>query len=131
MGIVKSVKGLHGYAIIVIASVAWGTFGVFAKLSYNYGIFAEALIASILLINFATLGFALAIFDRSALRIQKTDLPLFLILGIFAAALQITSYLYAVNFTTVTVATILFYTYPVFVALTAGFLFKEKITSSQ
>lgn len=131
MGIVKSVKGLHAYAIIVIASVAWGTFGVFAKLSYNYGIFAEALIASILLINFATLGFALAIFDRSALRIQKTDLPLFLILGIFAVALQITSYLYAVNFTTVTVATILFYTYPVFVALTAGFLFKEKITSSQ
>ncbi len=52
---------------------------------------------------------------------------MFLVLGVFAIALQRISYFYAVCLTTATVAAILFYTYPVFVTLFAVLFLKEKL----
>ena len=124
----KSLKEMHGYISIAVASILWGTMGILAKLSFAYGILPETLIALRLVIGFATLLFFLTLFSRDSLRIQKTDVLLFLVFGAFAIALQRISYFYAVNFTTVTMAAILFYTYPVFVTLSAFFFLKEKIS---
>jgi len=118
---------MQGYASIAAASVLWGTMGILARLSFAYGILPETLIALRLLISFATLLVILILFSRSSLKIQKTDAPLFLVFGIFAVALQRISYFYAVDLTTATMAAILFYTYPVFVTISASFLLKEKI----
>jgi len=123
----KSMEKMQGYASIAAASVLWGTMGILARLSFAYGILPETLIALRLLISFATLLVILILFSRSSLKIQKTDAPLFLVFGIFAVALQRISYFYAVDLTTATMAAILFYTYPVFVTISASFLLKERI----
>jgi len=127
----KSTREMHGYILIVMASVLWGTLGIFAKLSFEFGILPETLIALRLAISFATLSIILILFDRDSLKIQKADVLFFLIFGVFAIALQRISYFYAVDLTTATVAAILFYTYPVFVTLIASFFLKEKITSGE
>lgn len=127
--VLKSIMEMRGYVLIITASILWGTLGIFAKLSFEYGILPETLIALRLVISFATLSGVLILFDKNSFKIQKTDALLFFILGVFATALQRISYFYAVDLTTATVAAILFYTYPVFVTISASFLLKEKITS--
>jgi len=124
----KSIKEMHGYILVAVASILWGTMGILATLSFEYGILPETLIALRLVIGFATLSVILALFRKDSFKIQKSDILLFLILGIFAIAFQRISYFYAVDLTTATMAAILFYTYPVFVTLSASFFLKEKIT---
>lgn len=127
----KSIKEMQGYVLITVASILWGTLGILAKLSFEYGILPETLIALRLAISFATLSVVLALFSKGSFKVEKTDVFLFLIFGVFAIALQRISYFYAVDFTTATVAAILFYTYPVFVTISASFYLNEKITSRE
>jgi drug/metabolite transporter (DMT)-like permease len=105
--------------------------GILGKLSFEYEIHPETLIALRLAISFATLSAILILFNKSSLKVQKTDVLFFLIFGVFAVALQRISYFYAVDLTTATVAAILFYTYPVFVTLLAYVVLKEKITPGE
>lgn len=126
--VTKSMKEIHGYFLITLASILWGTMGVLAKLAFEYEILPETLIALRLVISSATLFVILALFNKRSLKIRKGDVLFFLIFGVFAIAFQRIAYFYAVNLTTVTVAAILFYTYPVFVTLLASSLLKEKIT---
>jgi drug/metabolite transporter (DMT)-like permease len=51
-------------------------------------------------------------------------------LGIFGTAFQRITYFYAVELTTVTIAAILFYTYPIFVTIYSSLFLKEKVTFS-
>jgi len=127
--VLKFVKEMEGYVCVIASAILWGTLGIFAKFSLEYGVLPEILIALRLVISFATLLLILCVFGRDLFRIRKTDAFLFLILGVFATALQRISYFYAVDLTTVTVAAILFYTYPVFVTLSAAFFLGEKISS--
>jgi len=124
----KSLREARGYVLIATTSILWGTLGILGKLSFEYEIHPETLIALRLAISFATLSAILILFNKSSLKIQKTDALLFLIFGVFAVALQRISYFYAVHLTTATVAAMLFYTYPVFVTLLAYVVLKEKIT---
>ena len=117
--------------LITAASILWGTLGILAKLSFEHGVLPETLIALRLVISFATLSIVLAVFSKDSFKVKKTDALLFLIFGVFATALQRISYFYAVDLTTVTVAAILFYTYPVFVTISASLFLKEKITSRE
>jgi len=121
----------QGYILIVAASVLWGTMGILAKLAFAYGIQPETLIAIRLALSFTTLFSILAMFSRSSLKIQKTDILPFAALGLFGVAFQRISYFYAVQLTTVTMAAILFYTYPVLVTLTASAFLKERISPWQ
>ncbi len=125
---VKSAKEMQGYILIIIASILWGTIGIFGKLSFAYEISPETLIALRLIISSATLSVVLTLFDRGSLKILKTDLLIFVVFGFLATAIQRVSYFYAVNLTSATVAAMLCYTYPVFVALSASFILKEKVT---
>lgn len=127
----KSMKEMQGYVLITVASILWGTLGILAKLSFEHGVLPETLIALRLVISFATLSIVLALFSKNSFKVKKTDALLFLIFGVFATALQRISYFYAVDLTTATVAAILFYTYPVFVTISASFFLKEKITSGE
>lgn len=127
----KPIKEERGYIFIAVASILWGTMGVLAKLSFEYGILPETLIALRLAISFSTLLAILILFSRDSLKVGKKDVLFFLIFGVFAIAFQRISYFYAVSLTTATVAAILFYTYPVFVALLSPFFWKEKITQKE
>ena len=104
--------------------------GIFGKLAFTYNINPITLIALRLFISFFALLIPLALFKRQFLVIQKKDLAVLIILGIFATALQRIAYFYAIDLTTVTMAAILFYTYPIFVTIYASIIHKEKVTAS-
>jgi drug/metabolite transporter (DMT)-like permease len=124
----ESAKGMRGYILIALVSVMWGTMGILQKLAYAYGILPATLIALRLLISSATLLPILALTNRSSLRISKSDLIPFLVFGAIAVASQRVTYAYGVYYTTPTITAVLFYTYPVFVTLSAWAFLKEKIT---
>lgn len=123
-------KEIYGYLLIVAASIIWGTMGIFGKLSFEYGIHPATLIALRLIISSLTLLIPVTLFKKKLFRIQKRDILQLLMLGLFATALQRIAYFYAVDLTTVTIAAILFYTYPIFVTIFASVFFREKITFS-
>jgi drug/metabolite transporter (DMT)-like permease len=121
-------KEAYGYLLIAVASIIWGTMGIFGEFAFAYGINPATLIALRLLVSSLTIVIPIALFRKELFRIQKRDLPKFLIFGIVATALQRVTYFYAVDLTTVTMAAMLFYTYPIFVTIVASVFFKEKIT---
>lgn len=123
-------KETYGYLLIVAASIIWGTMGIFGKLAFEYGIHPATLIALRLLISSITILTPITLFKRGLFRIQKRNVLQFLLLGIFATAFQRITYFYAVDLTTVTIAAILFYTYPIFVTIYSSLFLKEKITVS-
>ncbi len=120
-------KEVYGYFLIVSASIIWGTMGIFGKLAFEYGINPVTLIALRLLISSSTILMPITLFRRELFRIKKRDISQFFALGIFATAFQRIAYFYAVDLTTVTVAAILFYTYPIFVTIYSSLFLKERV----
>jgi len=97
-------------------------------MAFQYGITPTLLIMLRLCISSCTLFLPVLIFRRDLLKIKRRHIPFFIIFGLFPIALQRVAYFYAVDFTTATVAAMLFYTYPVIVAAMSVFLFKKKVT---
>lgn len=128
MGVLRSGGELHGYFLIVVASVLWGTMGVLAKFAYAFGVQPDVLIALRLMVGFGTLFTVLLLFARGSLRVDKRDVFALLVFGVVGVTLQRLSYFYAVSLTTATVAAILFYTYPVFLSVYAWLFFGERLT---
>ncbi|NWG10357.1 EamA family transporter [Candidatus Bathyarchaeota archaeon] len=121
-------KEAYGYLLIVVASLLWGTMGVLGKLAFEYGINPVTLTALRLLISSLTILVPILLSKKESFRIYKKDLSQFLVLGIFAIALQRIAYFYAVNLTTATIAAILFYMYPIFITIYCASMLKEKVT---
>jgi drug/metabolite transporter (DMT)-like permease len=121
---------MRGYFLIALASIIWGTMGIFAKFAFGYGISPINLTAFRILISSTTIFLPLLLFKRRLLKIQKRDLPKMLAMGLFAVAFQRIAYFYAVDLTTATMAAMLFYTYPIFVTVYASLFLKEKISLS-
>ncbi len=122
-------KNGYGYILICGASIIWGTMGIFGKLAFEFGISPTTLIALRLLVSSLTISIPVALLKRNLLRIERTHLLPFLALGVVGTAFQRIAYFYSIDLTTVTVAAILFYTYPILVTIYSSLLLKEKITS--
>jgi len=120
----------YGYLLIATASMIWGTMGILGRLAFEYGIQPVTLIALRILASSLTILVPITLLRREFFKIQRKDLPLFLVLGLLGTALQRIAYFYAINLTTATIAAVLFYTYPIFVTIYASILFKEKVTLS-
>lgn len=118
----------YGCLLIAVASILWGTLGVLGKMAFQYGITPTLLIMLRLCISSCTLFFIVFIFKKELFKIKRRHIPLFMVFGLFPIALQRVAYFYAVDFTTATVAAMLFYTYPAIVAAMSVSLFKKKIT---
>jgi drug/metabolite transporter (DMT)-like permease len=119
----------YGYFLIIVASTIWGTMGILGKLAFEYKITPSTLIALRLLISSPTLIIPIALFKRELFKIQKRDLPSFLVLGVIGIAFLRITYFYSVDLTTATISAVLFYTHPVFITLYSSVFLKEKITS--
>jgi len=118
---------VRGYLMIVAASILWATMGILAKFAYAYGIQPGLLIAVRQLVGFAALLVIVLVLARGSLRVRRGDVFLLVVFGVFAVVLQRLAFFYAVDFTTATVATVLFYTYPVFLSFYAWFVYGERL----
>jgi DME family drug/metabolite transporter len=123
-------KEVHGYFLIVSASIMWGTMGIFGKLAFEYGINPVTLTALRIFISSITMLISIILLKRNLLKIKKKDVPQLLVFAILAVALQRIAYFYTVDLTTATIAAVLFYTYPIFVTVHASLFLKEKLTFS-
>jgi len=120
----------RGYLAILVASILWGTMGIFGKLAFAYGIDPVTLTALRILISSSAILVFLTLYNRKLLKIEKKDIPLLIVFGLLAVALQRVAYFYTVDLTTATIAAVMFYTYPIFITAHASFFQKEKVTSS-
>lgn len=116
------------YLRILAAAVIWGSIGVAGRIAFSAGVgpletaFFRAAIA------FLTIAGAVALSNRSLLRVRRDDLWLFGAFGVVSIAAFFFVYLYAISRTSVATAAILLYTAPVWVIILSRFLFHEPLS---
>jgi len=118
---------LRGYLLVLVAATLWATIGVFYKLLIdNYGLtpLAAATLRGALggLILLAAL-----VVLRVDLRVPRADWGWFLAYGVFGVALFFVCYVNAIHLTGVTVAAVLMYTSPAWVALISSRWMGERL----
>lgn len=116
----------NGYALLVAACIMYGLIGIFIKLIGDMPL--GSIIFYRLLFALAAIILYLAISGNlRELRLKEKKWSL-LLLGLFEAA-AVLAYFYSVSYTTVSIAVLLLYTAPVYVALLSPVVLKEKISS--
>jgi drug/metabolite transporter, DME family len=115
------------YGFVFLAACLWGAIGVIGRGAFQYGMsplevsFWRAAISGSLFVVHAI--------STDQLRLHRSrDLVLFILFGLLAVSLFNASYFLAVQSGGVTLATIMLYTAPAFVAIVAHFLFGEKLS---
>jgi DME family drug/metabolite transporter len=116
-----------GYLLAVMAAVLWATLGILGKFIYRYDADPLTVVTIRAIIAFATLSITLALVNRRSLRIRRQDIPFFALYGLVGVTFNYACYFYALNFTSVTTAVILLYTYPALVTLLAALFLKERL----
>lgn len=120
---------LRGYVLILVAATLWATLGIIFKALINdYGLsritiafFRASLSAPILFI-------ALGIRQPNLLRIAARDVLFFVAFGLFGIAAFYIVYITAIDLAGVSVAAVLLYTAPAWVAVISAMLLSEKLT---
>ncbi len=118
---------LKYYALVFLAACLWGTIGVLGRGAIQYGMapaeisFWRAAISGGLFILHSGLVHQLQLHRRR-------DLALFIMFGLLAVSLFNASYFLAVESGGITLATIMLYTAPAFVAVFAKFFFSESLS---
>ena len=112
----------------IIAGVCWGCCGVFVRVLDEAGFDNITITFSRVIIVVILLGLTLLIYDRRLFRIQAKQLPLIALIGISGQFLFNICYNTAILKLSLSLATILLCTAPVFVIIFGAILFHEKIT---
>ena len=117
----------RGGLFVILAGILWGTSGIFATYLTGYGFTSLSLTSFRGIIAFICIGILCLIRDRSAFKIKKRDLLLFIGIGLtqFATA---GCYFVCMSMTSVSEAVVLMYTAPVYVTLFSVLFFKESFS---
>ena len=117
-----------GVLLILLAGIFWGSMGLFVRRLQALG-FDPVQITAVRL-RLAALGFCLLLLLREpeGFRIRRTDLPLFLGLGLGSVLFFTVCYFTAISIMPLSTAAILLYTSPIWVTLLAALLFREKLS---
>jgi DME family drug/metabolite transporter len=117
-----------GYLLAMMAAILWATLGILGKFLYGYNADPLTVVTIRATIAFATLAIILVIVNWRLLSIRRQDILFFALYGLVGVTCNYAFYFYALNFTSVTTAVILLYTYPALVALLATVFLKERLT---
>ncbi|MDF2548272.1 MAG: transporter [Anaerosolibacter sp.] len=116
------------YFSVMCAAILWGILGIFIKKLYGFGFNPFQIVAIRALGAFAALFLYLFISDRKLLRVQPRDMGYFVGTGILSFVFFNWCYFIAIQYTTLSIASILLYTAPAFVMVFSTILFKESLT---
>lgn len=117
------------YVLIIIAAFAWGCTGIFSTMLGDAGMKTTEMSLMRSCVATAVTGIIFLVKDRSIFKLQKiTDLKYFIGMGIISYAFFNTSYIIAIEETSMGVAAILLYTAPSIIMILSIVLFKEKLT---
>jgi drug/metabolite transporter (DMT)-like permease len=119
------------YAMVILGAALWGITGLFVQNLYGYG-FTPWEVVGIRLIFSAVLIFTyLLLSNRSLLVIRLRDVPFFIGTGIVSIAFFNYFFFTVMEQATISLAVVLLYTGPVFVALISRFTFNEPFTQNK
>ncbi|WP_100400011.1 EamA family transporter [Bacillus sp. FJAT-44742] len=116
------------YFAVMLGAALWGSTGLFVQNLYTYGFTPWEVVAIRLLFSALLITLALGIYRRDLLRFQLKDIPLFIGTGIVSIAFFNYFFFTVMEAASVSLAVVLLYTGPVFVAVMARFIFKEPFT---
>lgn len=116
---------------ILLAGVLWGCIGIFVRHYTALGL--SAMQNAFLRLALSAILFAIfiLIYDRNLFRIRLKDLWIFLGSGILSVGVFTICYFRSIELSSLSVASILLYTAPVFVMLFSLIFFKEKLTPAK
>lgn len=115
-----------GVLYIIVSAVGFGVMSIFAVYAYGAG----ASVSTLVFLRFlfaAMLFFALIRFRRESLRIDKKQVMYLILLGGVLYTLQSLSFFSSVQFIPTSLAGLILYTFPVFVAILSYFVDKEVL----
>ncbi|MFP5211889.1 MAG: DMT family transporter [Acidobacteriota bacterium] len=118
----------RGYLYVALAAILWAVSGSSGKFLFQHGVTPYELVQLRVTLAAATLFFWLLVRDRSLLRVKRSDIPYFMVLGVMGMAMVQFTYFYAISKIQVAVAILLEYLAPTFIALHALIFAREKLT---
>lgn len=116
-----------GLMYIILASVLWGTSGIFVHYMAPFGFTSLQMTFIRAIVSFLCMGVYVLIKDK---RLVKTNLKesLLFLLGGFSFYMTATCYYYSMQLTSISTAVVLMYTAPIFVMIYSTTFLGEKLT---
>lgn len=115
---------------IILAGSLWGSTGFFVRWFSNNGISSIQTVIIRASTTVIIIGVYLLFFDRKKLKIYLKDIWLFIVMGICCVtAFNLFYFKSILQLQSMSVASVLLYTSPVFVTIMAAIFFREKITA--
>jgi len=120
---------LRGYTFVLVAATLWATLGIiFRALIGDYGLSRITIAFFRASLSAAVLFAALALRRPSLLRIAVRDVLFFAAFGLFGIAAFYIVYITAIDLAGMSVAAVLLYTAPTWVALISAMFLGERLT---
>lgn len=124
-------KGVNSYVFIAMAGILWSTLGLFGNMLMERGLSSEQVAFTRLFIGFIVLSLYSLIRRPEVLKINLKCLLYCGAIGIICQGLFNKCYFKAVEVTGVSIAVVLLYTSPLFLAVFSKIVYKEKMTRAK
>lgn len=124
-------KNHTAYLITILGASFWGLTGLFVESLYAQGFTAWEIVAIRLTSASVILFILMILFSRRHLYIRLKHIPHFIGLGVVSIVIFNWCYFTVMNQTSLSIAVVLLYTSPVFVAVLSKVFFKEPITQNK
>ncbi len=116
---------------VIIAGTAWGMIGYFVRTLQSHSIDSMQIVAIRMTISAVLFVLYALMFNRKLFVIKLKDLWCFLGTGVVSVAVFSFCYFKCIQYSSLSMASILLYTAPIFVMLFSVVLFKEKLNSTK
>ncbi len=114
--------------LVVIAGTLWGMIGYFVRELQSQGLSSMQIVSIRMTVSAVVFSLFALIFKRDLFNIKLKDLWCFLGTGVLSVATFSFCYFKAIEYSSLSQASVLLYTAPIFVMLFSIVLFKEKFT---
>ncbi|WP_093337521.1 EamA family transporter [Salibacterium halotolerans] len=121
-------KPVAAYGITMLGASFWGLTGLFVQNLYTYGFSPLHVVTIRMTLSMVIMFSIIGMFRPYLLKIHFRDIPYFIGLGIISIALFNWFYFTVMDQASLSVAVVLLYTSPVFVAVISRFVFQEIFT---
>lgn len=117
-----------GYVAAILAAITFGSSGLFVKLAQNTGLDSLNLLIVQHLVSVPILWVISMIWHKKDIRVHKNTLFRLFVLGALVSSSVNLLYYETFKYLDISIATILFYTYPMILALFSFIFLKQKIS---
>lgn len=117
------------FLLTLVAGTLWGMIGYFVRSLQSSGLSSMQIVSVRMVISAVIFCVFALLFKRSLFKIKLKDIWCFIGTGVVSVAVFSACYFKAIELSSLSVASILLYTAPIFVMVFSVFLFKEKLTA--